>query len=196
MVDVDRRISLESGQACAIDWLGSNIGGSQREATLSSLTIVIMMTGISRISGSAFSAKRTLQPSMSSIITSRMMATGGDCRARRNPSSPLAAAYTQKPSLIRKRRITSRCVRSSWITNTRLAVGEPGSVPFKLPSYWGAVTLWPPAFTAAAPDVLPPTTAGRLMVKTFPSPGMLLTFTSPPIISQKRRVSSALSRCR
>ena len=63
----------------------NSVAPSAYPSSLSSV-MVTMMTGISSVSGSAFSARSTSQPSIPGIRTSSVMAAGFSLRARSSAS--------------------------------------------------------------------------------------------------------------
>ncbi len=137
--------------------------------------MVSMITGMSARAESAFSAERTAHPSIPGIMTSSVIASGRSSRARRRPSSPLAATTTRKPSRPRKRCIRSRTAASSSITSTVPMVAAPGSADTEATTGSGSLSE---------------TSVGSRMVNVLPRPASLSTVTSPPIIRQSRRLSA------
>ena len=135
--------------------------------------------------GSPLSAASTVQPSMSGIMTSSVIAAGRASRARRRPSMPLAAVITENPCLTRKRSMRSRTAGSSSITSTVRPVLLDGSGA-------GAGTLGRDAGSASARSGVR-ASAGRRTVKVEPCPGALATVMSPPIIRQRRRLIASPS---
>src|SRR5215472_17629884 len=135
-----------------------------------SSTIVTMTTGMSASAGSPFNAARTVHPSTSGIMMSRVTAAGRSSRSFFIPSTPLAAVSTAKPSPVRYVAISSRAVASSSITRilprrSWLAAGlvAAGPVAARLVSTTGNGS---------------PASVGRRTVKVEPSPGVLVTVIS------------------